>query len=105
MMKEEEDFDILLQRIMYVLHSQEPVHGRHIAPVVFTITPFRIRQRLAIQLIQERLIHHSFLHSLSLLAYGELPGEVMLDQLLQPGADLHSLERYLTLPPQTKPQK
>ena len=74
-MEEEEDVDVLLQRIMYILQSQEPGHCRHIAPIVFTITPFRIRQRLAIQIIQERLIHHSFLHSLSLLAYGELPME------------------------------
>ena len=96
-MEAEEDPDKLLERIIYVLQSQHPSHCRNIGPIAFTRAPFFIRQRLAIQLLQKRLLHHSYLHSLALLAYGGLPGEVILDQLLQKDADLHFLEHYLTL--------
>ena len=93
----EEDEEVLLRRLIYVLQAQEPSHCRNIGPIAFTRVPFRISQRFAIQLIQGKLIHHSYLHTLSLLSYGELPGEVMLDQLTQPDSDSHFLEDYLTL--------
>ena len=97
MMEMEENEDRLLQRIVFVLQSLNPSHYRNIDSVAFTRTPIRIRQRLAIQLIQRRLIHHSYLHTLTLLAYGEMPGEVLLDQLLQLDSDIHFLEDYLVL--------
>ena len=78
-----------MERTLFIFKSQSQTHRRLIIPYVFASFPFHLQNRLAVDLLQLRLIHRSYLHSLSLLAYAEIAGEVILDQLLQPDAEEH----------------
>ena len=97
MMTMETSEERIIERIIFVLTSVSPTLSRYYGPIAFSRAPFNVRYPLAIRIITKRVIHSSFLHTLSLLAYGELPAAVIMDQLLDNKTDDHSLDNYLTL--------
>ena len=97
MMTAEKQQERLIERIIYVLKSLPPSTCKNYAPLAFSHAPFPIRHELASRIVGARLIHSSFLHSLTLLSYAEMPCAVLIDALLNHESDDHSLESYLTL--------
>ena len=51
----------------------------------------------AISLTHAKVIHHSYLHSLSLIGYSGLGGAVIIDHLIQGPNDVPQLKEYLSL--------
>ena len=92
---EEEDDETLIKHIIFIFKAQTESHRRHIIPTVFPSTPFDIRNRLVTAILQNHILHHSYLHTLSLLAHAQISGLVIIDQLLQPNSDDHFLDEFL----------
>ena len=102
--RQEKEEERLIKRIMYILRSLSETRRRFIGPIAFSRVPFLSRQSMATELIRSRIIHGGYLETLSLLSWGEMPGETIFDALLQRGNSDQSLLNFLSIITKAKAQ-